>query len=154
MANLKEEAERLRIGIRGGWLTAADAVAWADNVIAEASRPDSALLQVASAVNRPREEIATLLAAMPGSADRIAVMRRCLADLLKTLEREPPLARDAARWLEAAANGGELPELAFGTEPTALDEAFGLAEAGVYDTVDSARERLMAFLRAHARSED
>jgi hypothetical protein len=57
MVRSKDEAERLRIGIRGGWLKPADAVAWADKMISESSKPDPSLLDVALGGKRgPREK--------------------------------------------------------------------------------------------------
>ena len=149
----KNEAERLRLGIRGGWLKIADAVAWADRQIDQTPQPDLALVDLALAQNRTREEVVALLEAVPGSADSVAVMRCCLNDLLETVEREPRLAPDAARWLEAAANRGELPESEFGLEAFGLDDAFALAEQGTYGTLEDARDRLVAFLRQHSRRE-
>jgi hypothetical protein len=105
MAQQKNEAERMRLGISGGWLRVAEAVAWADTQIAQAPDPPASLLDIALAGKRTREEVAGLLATVPGSADTIWVMRACLADLLGTVEREPTLARDAARWLAASSAG-------------------------------------------------
>jgi hypothetical protein len=94
-----------------------------------------------------------LLEAVPGTPDRVAVMRRCLGDVLLAVERQLALAPDAARWLEASAIEGRLPDVEFGHEPTALADAFALAEAGTYGRVHEARERLLAFLREHGKRE-
>ncbi len=153
MDRLKNEAERLRFGIRGGWLKVDHAVAWADSQIAQSLSPDPALLEVALARNRSREEVVALLQALPGTADLTGVMRWCLADLLELVERQTDMARDVAKWLEVAAKEGFLPASEFGGEPTALDDEFALAERGVYGTVLEAQERLLSFLRMHARRE-
>ena len=153
MIRQKDKAERLRIGIRGGWLQIAEAVGWADREIEQTSQPHPALIDLASAHNRAREEVVALLEAVPGSADLVSVMRWCLSDLLETIQREPALSADAARWLENAAHRGELPESAFGSEPFALADEFALAEQRTYGTVEGARNRLVAFLRQHARRE-
>lgn len=150
---IKNQAEHLRFGIRGGWLKVEQAVAWADSQIAQSLSPHPALLEVALARNRSREEVVALLQAVPGTADSTGVMRRCLADLLELVERQTDRARDVAKWLEVAANEGFLPASEFGGEPTALDDVFALAERGVYGTVLEAQERLLSFLRMHARRE-
>jgi hypothetical protein len=72
--------------------------------------------------------MAQLLEAVPGSPNTIAVIRQCLGDLLKIGEQEPTLAREAARWIEATAIEGGLPDSEFGHEPMALADAFALAE--------------------------
>lgn len=149
----KNEAERLRLGIRGGWLKIDEAVSWADRQIERTQQPPLALVDLALAHNRTREEVAALLEAIPGSADLVAVMRSSLNDLLDAVEREPRLAPDAARWLEAAAIRGELPESEFGSEAFELDDAFALAEQGSYGTVEQARDRLVAFLQEHSKRE-
>ena len=106
MNRLKNEAEHLRFGIRGGWLNVEQAVAWADSQISQSPAPPPALLDVALARNRSRGEVVTLLAAVPGSADMTSVMRRCLADLLELVERQTDVARDVAKWLEVTASDG------------------------------------------------
>jgi hypothetical protein len=150
MKHQKDEAERLRFGIRGGWLSVSDAVAWADRQITDAPAAHASLLDVALGGSRTREAMAELLSAVPGSSDRVGVMRACLADLLRTIEREPGVARETARWLEAAARQGLLPDAQFGSEPSALDDEFALADQGI-GTVEDARVRLLEFLREHGR---
>ena len=61
MVSQKDEAERLRLGVRGGWLNVDEAVAWADRQIEQASQPHPALIDLAMAHNRTREEVAALL---------------------------------------------------------------------------------------------
>jgi hypothetical protein len=153
MDQQKNEAERLRLGVRGGWVAIGDAIAWADSQIERTHQPHPAFLELALAYNGTREEVASLLEAVPGLVDRVAVMRRCLSDLLAVVERKPWLAADVATWLEASANRGELIEAEFGSEPFALADAFALAEQGTYGTVDEARARLIEFLRHNATRE-
>jgi integrase len=86
------------------------------------------IIELAVASNRTPEDVARLLEAVPGTPNRVAVMRRCLGDLLSVVERQPGLARDAARWLEASAIEGRLPDVEFGYEPRALADEFALAE--------------------------
>jgi len=114
MTQQKNQAERLRIGVSGGWVPVQEAIAWADREIERALQPHSALLDLASASNRHRHEVASLLDAVPGTADRLAVMRACLADLLEVVEHKPWLAADVATWIEAAAVRGELAAADFG----------------------------------------
>lgn len=152
MATQKHQAERLRIGLGGRWIQVRDAIAWADRQIAEASHPHPALIDIALAHNRRREDVEALLAAIPGSVDAVSVMRLCLGDMLEAVERDPRLAADAARWLYHAALREELPEAEFGLEAYAVEDAFSLAEQGIYGTVGEARDRLLAFLREHGES--
>ena len=65
---VKDDAERLRIGVRGGWIRIQEAVAWADNQIERTPQPHLALIDLALAHNRNREEVAGLLDMVPGSA--------------------------------------------------------------------------------------
>jgi hypothetical protein len=144
----KFEAERLRLGVRGGWIEPRAAIDWADGQIAREDPPDPALIDIALATNQRREELVALLAAVPGHADPTAVMRRCLTDLLTRLEAEPALGPQVARYLYAAAAAGDLAVDQFGQEPLALDDEFALARQGI-GTVAEAQSRLEAFLRRH-----
>ena len=150
---VKDDAERLRIGVRGGWIRIQEAVAWADNQIERTPQPHLALIDLALAHNRNREEVAGLLDMVPGSANVLLVMRRCLSDILEVVERDPTRGADAARWLDSAAHRGDLPESDFGFEPFMLNDVFALAEQGICGTVGEALDRLMDFLREHARRE-
>jgi hypothetical protein len=150
MTQLKHQAERLRIGIGGGWLKVSEAVEWADQQIAATPEPHASLIAIAAAAGCSWGEMVTLLRDVPGTADASVVMRACLADLLDVLQREPELARDAARWLEWAADQGLLPDAEFGWEATALADAFALADQTI-GTVAEAESRLVAFLNRYAR---
>jgi hypothetical protein len=152
MDQRKFEAERLRLGIRGGWIEPSAAISWADREIAREQDPHPALIDVALAAHQPREELVALLSAMPGQVDPAAVMRRCLGDLLVRLNAEPELGSQVARYLYAAAAAGELPPDRFGHEPFALDDEFALAQQGI-GTVADAQARLAAFLRRHGEPE-
>jgi hypothetical protein len=153
MVQQKDEAERLRFGVRGGWIEIDAAIAWADRQIEQTSQPHSALVDLALAQNRSREEVAALLESIPGSADLPFVMRWCLSDLLATVGRDPSLGAAAARWLESAALRGDLPKSDFGAEAFMLADVFSLAEQGTYGTVGEAMDRLLVFLRQYARRE-
>jgi hypothetical protein len=139
MGTQKNEAERLRIAVEGGWVPIADVVAWADRQIEEAPQPHPSLVDLALAHNRTREEVASLLDAVPGSVDRVEVMRSCLSDLRGVVGRTPWLAADVASWIESSAHRGELSEADFGSEPLALADVFALAQQGIYGTVGGER---------------
>lgn len=145
----KYEAERLRLGIRGGWIELAAAIAWADEEIARQPHPDPVLIDISLAGHRHREEIEALLAAVPGQVNPVGVMRRCLGDLLTRLDGEPALGPEIARYLYSAAAAGDLPAEHFGHEPFALDDEFALARQGI-GTLELAQARLTAFLRRHS----
>jgi hypothetical protein len=152
MDKRKYEAERLRIGIRGGWIATRAAIGWADEEIARQPEADPALIEISLAGHQHRDELVALLAAVPGQADPVAVMRRCLGDLLAHLETQPALGPEVARYLYSAAATGELPEEHFGHEPFALDDGFALARQGI-GTTDEAQARLIAYLRRHREPE-
>jgi hypothetical protein len=149
MTQQKHQAERLRVGIAGGWLNVSEAVEWADRQIAVSPQPHASLIEIAIGAARTRAEMATLLRDVPGASDPCTVMRVCFADLLAVLEREPALARDVAQWLECVAKEGLLPDAQFGWEATALADAFSLADQTI-GTVGDAEARVVAFLRQHA----
>jgi len=154
MADLKPEAERLRIGIVAGWRPVQDAIAWADRIIAESTEPPAQVLEIALAASRTRHEVGTLLRAVPGAADPVAVMRACLADLRRWIGDNPERGETAARYLFAIAGSEELPVEAFGSQPYGLDDSFALARQGTYGTVEEAHQALVEWLERHSREDE
>ena len=151
MPELKQDAERLRLGIRAGWLPVSAAIAWADGLIAQSESVPEPILDLSLAGSRPSEEVTAILASIPGTADPIEAMRAALRDLLSMLEREPSAGRQVAQWLLNSRQNGDLPEEQFGWEPWALDDEYELAAQGLWP-VKQADERLMEFLRQESRA--
>jgi hypothetical protein len=100
MVQQKNQAERLRIGVCGGWVPIQDAIAWADREIEQTPQPHPALIDLASTSNRHRDEVASLLAAVPGGIDRVASCGTVLPTCLKpssTSRSCPPTLRHGSR---------------------------------------------------------
>jgi hypothetical protein len=148
--NQKEQAEVLRHGLQVGIRTVADAVAWADAIVAADPQPDFAVIEVAcSGRRRPREVIA-LLREVGGECNAIDVIRRAMADLRSALATDPARGPEIASWLYRLAIDGDLPEEHFGLEPYSLEDFFELARAGTYGTFADALRDLDAYLEQHA----
>jgi hypothetical protein len=150
MPNQKEEAEILRHGLLADVRTVADAVAWADGIIAADPKPDIAVMEVASSARRHTAEVVTLLRDVPGECNPVAVIRHAMVDLRTALAAEPARGLGIARWLYQLATSGELPEEDFGQEAYSLEDWFYLASSGTYGTSADALRNLDAYLERHA----
>jgi len=150
MTGRKAEAETLRCGLLAGCATVAEAVAWADAVLAAADAPDIAIIEVSLAGRRAPAEVAGLLDAVPGQADGIEVRRRLMSRMLRLLDEEPSRGDEIARWLYGLASSGELPDEVFGWEPYGLDDTFDLVRNRVYGAHADAVAQLRAYLERHS----
>jgi hypothetical protein len=150
MPNQKEQAEVLRYGLQAGVRTVADAVAWADSIIAADPQPDIAVIEVACGGRRPAHEMVSLLRDVAGQCDRVGVIRRAMADLRTALVANPARGPEIASWLYQLATGGELPEEQFGQDPYSLGDWFVLASSGTYGTTADAARALDPYLERHA----
>jgi hypothetical protein len=142
----KHEAERLRIGVAGGWVPIAAAVAWADRIILEDPSPDAAIIDVALAGKQSRSEVAALLALIEGETDAIAARKQALADLLGWIGQDVEKGASAAHYLHELACSGLIPEEYFGWEPYALEDSYDLAREGISGTVKDALEQVRGYL--------
>jgi hypothetical protein len=149
--NHKLEAERLKVGLARGWIPVAACVAWADKIIASEGNPELAVIDVASAASLDRSEVANLLSHVSGTADPVDVMRRCLFDLREWVGMNEDRGRQAAAYLYEAVWAGALPPEHFGNQPYRLDDAFSLADSGVFGTRKEAMADLLGFFDTHAR---
>jgi hypothetical protein len=150
MPKQKEEAEVLRHGLLAGVRTVADAVAWADSMVAADPKPDIAVIEVASSARRSTADVVALLRDVPGECDSVAAIRRAMADLRTALASEPARGLEIARWLYQLGTSGELPEEQFGQEAYSLEDWFYLASRGMYGTSADALRNLDAYLERHA----
>lgn len=151
MPGQKEQAEVLRHGLMSGSRTVADAIAWADSVIAADPQPDMEIIEIAATSRRRPADVSVLLRNVAGECDRLAVIRRSMTDLRRDLAADPARGPQIARWLYELAINGELPEGEFGSEAYAVEDWFALAGSGTLGTYDSAVRELDAYLERHAR---
>ena len=151
MRDIKAEAERLRLGLLGGWRDIAEVVTWADDVLAAETNPPPQIVDLSLGRRQPREIVIDLLHEIPGSVHSIAIMRQCLADLRQWVGNDPKRGEQAARYLYALAGSDLLPEADFGPEPFFLDDHFALA--GKVGTNTDALKYLIQWLDAQSRIE-
>jgi len=147
----KEDAEVLRHGLLAGCRTVADVVAWADSIIAADTRPDIAIIEVATSARRSRGDVMALLRTVPGDYDPVTVVRRFMADLRVALTAEPNRGPEIADHLYQLAISGELPLEQFGQEPYSFGDRFDLAQSGIYGTNEDVLRALDAYLARHSR---
>ena len=147
LANLREDAEVLRLGLRAGVLATEDVVRWADRVIAEQPTAAGPFFDLAVATpTLGAARLSALLGDVPGRAEAASVSRRFLGLLLAWYDREPTAGLRIARMLGDMAEGGMLSAEQFGWEPYSLDELF----TEPFCTPDEAARELPAYLEAHS----
>ncbi len=146
MRNIKDEAEKLRIGLLGRWRTIPEIMAWADDILMSELSPPPQIIDLSMSKMRHPVDVAHLLDDIPGIVDRVAIMRECLGDLRSWMGDNTDRGEQAARYLYTLANAGMLPETEFGYEPYGFDDMFSLARTGVYGTVMDALKYLQDWL--------
>jgi hypothetical protein len=153
MRDIKAEAERLRLGLQGGWRDIAEVVAWADDVLTSEASPPPQIVVLSLSRQQPRDGVIELLRELPGIVDRIAIMRECLGDLRLWVGQDPQRGEQVARYLYTLAGSDALPEAYFGREPFSLDDHFALARTGTYGTPEAALAYLVEWLdeQSHQR---
>jgi hypothetical protein len=150
MPSYREAADVLRFAVAAGYRPVADAVAWADRIVAADSTPPAEVIDVALGGGLDRSGMAELLNAVPGESNPVDVARQVLGQLREELDRDRFTPDAIARLVYAMANLGYLPEEHFGVEPWSLDDSFALAMRGTYGTYEDATARLATYLTAHA----
>ena len=146
----KEAAEIIRIGLVGGFRTVADAIRWADDVVAADSDPDPAIIEVALAGELSSAEVVSRLSVVAGTADATTVWRAVFADILRTVDADHSRGEAIAHWLYSSTRNRELPEETFGSEPLFLEDYFAGAREGWGGTYDEAFRELRAYLAREA----
>jgi len=147
----KEDAEVLRLALLTGLIRVADAVAWADDAIMSDTRPGSAVIDVALSGHRTAYEMAALLAAVPGVADPVRVIRRHLGDLLRVLDRDLEHTRRVVARLSTMAWDETLADPRFDARRAALlAEDYDEATWGIHGSEAAARDAIRQYLLQHA----
>lgn len=149
ITNLKEDAEAFRLGLLAGTVTVPEVVSWADDAIAAAETPDATIIEIALAGRRSPADVVALLREVPGDADHARTVRRVFRGMLDALKGDPHRGAEIARGLYQLALNGELPEREFGWRAYDLEEAFHLAQTGIYRIQDALAD-LQRYLEEHS----
>ncbi|MCX6841714.1 MAG: hypothetical protein NTX53_05480 [candidate division WOR-3 bacterium] len=131
-----------------GCRTVADAVAWANSVIAAVDKPDMSVTEIAMGSCCDRVDIIKLLQDVPGDSNPRAVIRRVLADFYGFIIAHPERKPWIAAYLARMADEGQLPEgfdVSLGCHRAALD----LADEGLANR-DRVLEELTCCLARYA----
>lgn len=149
MSSYRAAADLLRLAVASGYRPVADAVAWADAIVAADPAPPVEIIEVALGGQLDRSAMAELLDAVPGETNLVEVARQVLGQLRAELGRDRFAPAAIAKLLYDMASLGYLPEEHFGPEPRFLDDSFELAARGAYGTYEDATARLERYLTAH-----
>jgi hypothetical protein len=84
---MRDEAEAMALGLTSAFFTVADAVAWADALIARVDAPPAEICDVALSSHRPAQDVARLLRSTPGRPDVAMVWRLLFSAMLTAIRR-------------------------------------------------------------------
>ena len=145
MKLLREHAESIAVAIELGLADANEAVDWACVLVAEQANPSEELLALAGAIKPHPLDVVGLLRALPGSPDPTPVFRKLLGRCLDLLQARPDAWSQVTLALEHLANAGQVPAPLDGP-CHGFDGERGLAQQGIYGSVERAYSALIAFL--------
>ncbi len=147
----KVEAEVLRLLIVIGLRRVDDAVKWADETIAAALHPAIEVIEVAQGGRLASIDMAGLLRAVLGEADKEVVAGRVFRELLRELDHEGADVAVLTRGLKALEQWDDLPST-WQSEAAWLDEALYLARSGIHGNTSDVLAELREYLVRHAQS--
>jgi hypothetical protein len=149
MATLREEAEFQRLALAMA-LTNVDAVvAWADRTIVALPEPPIQVIDVALAGSLPADQVVELLSAVPGGGDLTTVAHQVLRLFLQRFQTGDIALELAVEMLWAYHNWAHISEPER-QEAANFDDALFLARQGHYGTLETVRQDILDFSRAHA----
>ena len=145
MTTLKLQAEVLRIGILGGYVSPEEAIAWADALIESLSPAPADLIEVSLSGGR-RDDVASALAQVSGSFDEESLRRTLLRKMADIAFSRPQFCRQIARALYQLAVEGRAPTRADESAMFTFDDAYDLAESGAFGTIEDVDAELREYL--------
>ena len=145
MSDFKLQAEALRIGLLAGYVGPAEAVAWADSVIAAGDVPGPEIIEVSLGGGLPSDELARALGAIPGEVSRTPLSHEILRQMAAALRRDPAKGPAIARSLYRMWLDDLVPSPEAKAQMIRLDDAFDLAESGTW-ALGEAHAQLAEFL--------
>jgi hypothetical protein len=144
--SINEQVSYLRVGIELGVFGVSDIVQWADDQIATQEDPAYELIELSLMRESSRHEIANQLVRTGApSLSRVEVLPCLLAEAHKRLLHDPDFGRVLAERLYRSwsISTYDFPEI---LSPCGyFDDAYSLAESGVYGTVDQISRELLEF---------
>ena len=149
MRDIPREAAELRESLRLGLRSVAEAVAWADAVIAESEHPAMTFIELASMQNAHPQDVLSVLSRLSRSIPAVEALPSVLGLAYHRLRADPSRGRSSARALYsiyAEECSYEVPP-AF-AEIAWFDDAYDLTAEGILqETVADVQQRLLSFCK-------
>jgi hypothetical protein len=144
------------LGFEMGLYSRADVSAWVDRVVAQVEAVDGPLLELVTLRGKHDTEIVRLLSVLAGTKTSAELARTRLGILYELFTSDRiDLGRTTAQvfrvGLDGFTNEGEHEEY---NACIGLDDAYELADAGTYGTLQTVREEVLAFLKPYADALD
>lgn len=147
MQTIRNQAQALRAGLIGGFVTIPDVIAWADVLVGEDRGGDAPQL-FDLALLRPGAvaEAVSLLGEVPGEWHPGAVGREIATLLYRGMANGELSERQTARALFAATLEGLAPDEEFANMAYYFDDGVDLAAQGVYGSLAAVRTEMLEYL--------
>ena len=149
MRDIPREAAELRESLRLGLRSFAEAVDWADAVIAESEHPAMTFIELASMQNAYPLDVLSVLSRLSASIPTVEVLPSVLGLAYRRLKADPARGRLLARALYsiyAEECGYEVPPAL--AEIAWFGDAYDLAAEGILqETVADVQQRLLSFCK-------
>ena len=146
VSDLKLQAELLRIGILGGYVSPEEAVAWADALIETSVSARADLIEVSLSGGKRGEDVAHALAQVVGEVGEEELRHAFLRHMADVVFSQPAKGRNVARTLYRLALEGGAPTWEAESAMLTFDDAYDLAESGIFSTPEGVAEELREFL--------
>jgi len=147
VATIREEAQALRAGLIGRWITLSEVVSWADARIAEdAGRETPQLFDLALLRADAVGQAVSLLGSVPGPWNPGAVGRRIAVLVHRGLRTGALTERQAATALYVALREGLSPDAEFEGMAYYFDDGVDLANNGVFGSLAELRVEMLDYL--------
>jgi hypothetical protein len=142
-----QEAEIKRLEFMTGLITVSDVIAWADSLIEQMDIPDSEIIDLSLAGHSNSYELISILSEMAIGSDRFAAMKTVFGKMYSVLSQDVSHARKYSSAIMdfVVENHYNLPDdfyFMYG-----IDDAFELAEIGIYGSVDEISKRFIEELK-------
>ena len=150
MRDVPKEAAYFREALWLGMASVGDVVSWSDSIIEESSRPDAALVEISCMHKAHPLDVLHVLEFMSQGISTVEALPEVLGRAHAKLVADPRCGRALARGLYGVfvrCDYGVPEEL---RDIGWFDDAFDLAEQGVYGSVDDVQAALVRFMAQFA----
>ena len=145
MPTVKEQAEALRVGLLGGYVSPDEVTAWADEVIGAGGIPGPEIIEVSLGGSKPLIDLSQALAAVPGEASNDAVFDLVVRRMAVVVRQNSNTVPAVIQALYRMYREGKMPSERVEFKVIWLEDVYSLARDGIQGTQETVRDELLEF---------